>query len=243
MSVYQFGSGNLFGASTIGGVLVPRKFGALQDVSIDFSKSIKELFGQFQYPLDAAAGQIKIAGKAKFANINMLVLNDLFFGQTVAAGAKYFISQEAGTVTATLVTVANSATWYEDGGVTYFATGLSLTRVPSAPTVGQYSVAAGVYTFNATDNGNAVRIDYFYSPAATGSIITAPNTLVGTTPSFVASFPIIAPSGKQTYFRLNKCIASKLTFATKIDDWMIPEFDFIAVADVTNTIYSFSDTE
>lgn len=245
MAVYQFGSGNLYGATLQGGVLVERKFGALQDVSIDISKNIKELFGQFQYPLAAAAGQIKISCKAKVANIQSAMLNELFFGGTLASGAKYYVSQEAASIPTTpfQVTVANSATWFEDKGVTFFLTGVQLTRVAAGPITGQYTVAAGVYTFAAADTGLAVRIDYTYSPAATGFITTVVNQLVGTTPFFVATIPFIAPSGKQTLLRLANCVSSKLTFASKIEDWLIPEFDFIAIADNSNSIFTFSSTE
>lgn len=243
--VTQFGSGSLFGATLQSGVLVPRKFGIIQDLAIDVSAAGKELYGQYQWAVDVARGQIKVACKAKFANINAALYNDLFFGQSLVAGAKYFISQEAGVIPTTpfQITVAQSATWYEDFGVTYFLTGLPLTRVAAGPITGQYSVAAGVYTFAAADVALAVRIDYDYSPAATGFILTSTNPLVGTTPTFVASCPIIAPSGKQSFFRFNKCLATKLSFTTKIEDWLIPELDFIAVADVSNTPMSFSNTE
>jgi hypothetical protein len=63
---------------------VVRKFGALQDVSVDISFNLKELYGQNQFPLTIARGQGKIEGKAKFANLNGGMVNDLFFGQTNA---------------------------------------------------------------------------------------------------------------------------------------------------------------
>ena len=52
-----------------------------------------------------------------------------------------------------------------DGGVTYSATGLALTKVPTGPTTGQYSVdASGDYTFAAGDNGAALLVSYSYIP-------------------------------------------------------------------------------
>jgi hypothetical protein len=54
--------------------------------------------------------------------------------------------------------------WAVDQGVTY-ANGTSLLAVGSAPAQGQYSVAAGVYTFNAADAGAPVLISYSYIPA------------------------------------------------------------------------------
>lgn len=55
---------------------------------------------------------------------------------------------------------ANSAI-FSDLGVVY-AGGAALTKVGSAPAAGQYSVAAGVYTFAAADSGKAVSITYGY---------------------------------------------------------------------------------
>jgi hypothetical protein len=246
---YQFGSGNLYGLVSSGGVLVPRKFAGLQDVSIDFSFTMKELFGQSQFPLSIARGQGKIAGKAKAANVNAGMYNDIFFGQTNTAGQKLSIVGEVGTIPGTpwQVTVANSALFFEDMGVVFSATGVPLVRVASAPTTGQYSVAAGVYLFAAADTTLGVFIDYTYTPASGGLTTTINNLLSGTTPTFVAVFPIsyTMQNGvkKTLYMRLNSCFSSKLVMATKIDDFMIPEFDFIAGADVAGVIGTISNTE
>src|SRR5450759_3548114 len=163
---YQFGSGNLYGLVSSGGVLVPRKFAGIQDVSIDFSFTMKELYGQSQFPLTIARGQGKITGKAKAANFNAGHYNDVFFGQTNSAGQKLSIVGEAGSgaipTTPFQLTVTNSALFFEDMGVVFTATGVPLLRVPSAPTTGQYSVAAGVYTFAVADVGLAVMFDYTY---------------------------------------------------------------------------------
>jgi hypothetical protein len=246
---YQFGSGNLYGLVSSGGVLVPRKFAGLQDVSIDFSFTMKELYGQSQFPLSIARGQGKIAGKAKAANFNAGMYNDIFFGQTNTAGQKLSIVGEAGAIPTTpfQVTVANSALFFEDMGVVFTATGVPLVRVPSAPATGQYSVAAGVYTFAAADTTLGVIIDYTYTPAAGGLTTTLNNLLSGTTPTFVAVIPIsytMQNGVKKTfYMRLNSCYSNKLMLATKIDDFMIPEFDFTAGADVAGLIGTVSSSE
>jgi hypothetical protein len=49
--------------------------------------------------------------------------------------------------------------WVSDIGVAYAAGG-ALVKVPSSPTVGQYSVASGVYTFNSGDNAVAMLLSY-----------------------------------------------------------------------------------
>jgi hypothetical protein len=239
---YEFGSGNLFGAT---GATVD-KFGALQDVSIDISSSLKSLYGQNAYPLTVARGQAKISGKAKFANLNGAMLNNLFFGGSIAAGRTEYVNQEVGTIPGTpfQITVANGATFKEDLGVTYAATGIPLVRVPSAPATGQYSVtvATGIYLFATADTGLSVYIDYGYTVAASGKTLTVINTLTGVAPSFIASMPI-KYNGKTMYLRLLACVSSKLTLATKIEDFLVPEFDFEAFADASGNVLTLSLTE
>ena len=55
----------------------PMKFGTLQDVSLDISGDVKQLYGQKQFPEAVARGKCKITGKSKFAAINGKMLNDL----------------------------------------------------------------------------------------------------------------------------------------------------------------------
>jgi hypothetical protein len=59
------------------------------------------------------------------------------------------------------ITVTNAASFVLDKGVTY-ANGTALVPVASAPTVGQYAVAAGVYTFNAADAALTLTISYTF---------------------------------------------------------------------------------
>lgn len=241
--LYQFGSGNLYGI--VGANAVPRKFGALQDVSVDFSFTMKELYGQSQFPLSVARGQGKIAGKAKFANLNGGMVNDLFFGGSNVTGRTEYINAEASVIPSTpfTITVVNGATFKDDLGVVNLTTGVPLVRVASGPTTGQYSVSnAGVYTFAAADTGASVAIDYSYTVAASGNTTTISNQLVGTAPTFAAVFPV-KYNGKTLLLKLNACTSSKLTLATKIDDFMVPEFDFSAYADAAGNIGSLSLNE
>jgi len=117
-----FGAGALWGNRTdvTGGGIGPDQFGILQDVQIDFDWTTKELWGQFQFPVDIARGQGKIAGKAKFARIFGAIFGDLFFGQTPAAGQLTVAENEAATVPATTpftIAVANAASFADDLGV------------------------------------------------------------------------------------------------------------------------------
>jgi len=236
-----FGSGVLI-ATPSGATPTPVQFGTLQDVSIDIDAESKKLFGQYQFPVAVGRGQAKITGKAKFANIDGGVYNSIFFGTTQAAGQKLWSYNEAGTVGSSpyTVTVANSAAFDADLGVNYASTGTPLTRVASAPTTGQYSVAAGVYTFAAADTGKAVLVSYSYTQTASGSGFksTISNNLMGVAPTFQIDFYQTNPnvSGAQWSLRLYACMASKLSMASKNSDFIIPELDFEAFANSSNMV-------
>ena len=232
--MFQFGSGTLWGYP-VGGNLAtnptPIKFGTLQDVSLEISGSLKELYGQNQYAEAVARGKCKIAGKAKFAQIVGKHVNDLFFGQTMTSGQKLTSLDEAQSVPGSApytVTVTNSAQFVDDWGVRYSATGLPLVKVTSAPVQGQYSVSAGTYTFAAADAGAAVLISYRYTSAA-GVQLNIRQQFMG----FAPTFQILLNeqyAGKQANLLLYSCVAEKLTWATKNEDFLVPEFDFEAFA-------------
>jgi hypothetical protein len=82
--------------------------------------------------------------------------------------AGYQVSAEAATVPGTPYEITMQAPygpWASDGGVTYAAGG-ALTKISATPSLGQYAVAAGVYTFAAADTGAGVLISYGFIPAA-----------------------------------------------------------------------------
>ncbi len=255
MAQYGFGSGVVFaipltnaqGNSLASGT--PVRFGVLQDVSVDFSFTNKELHGQNQFPVAIGRGQGKITGKAKFGQFNGALVNSLFFGQTLASGQSAISDKEVLTITSDTGTVANSTTFEDDLGVVYVSNGLPLTRVAASPVNGQYSVTpAGVYTFAASDTGAVtgnILVSYRYQTPAAGTSatsITLTNQLMGYAPTFRAEL-YVPYASKQLVITLNQCIGSKLNFATKLDDFLIPEFDFEAFADASNTIGSINFAE
>jgi hypothetical protein len=86
----------------------------------------------------------------------------------VAYSAGYAVQGEAQSVPAaapwSLISLAPYGAWATDMGVVYSTTGVALSAVASAPSTGQYSVAAGGYAFSAGDAGAAVAISYGYIP-------------------------------------------------------------------------------
>jgi hypothetical protein len=249
---YAFGSGVMIGTVAGQANPTPRVFGVLQECSVDFSFNVKELMGQNQFPVAVARGVGKIAGKAKFANINTAMFNDLFFAGSTAANEIRTAVNEAGTIPTTpfQITVANSATWVEDLGVYNRTTGRFMTRVASAPAAGQYSVVSGVYTFASADQVSApsVYITYRYTfTTTTGQVLTITNQALGLQPTFslVLSqrYTDAAGVSKEFGLKLNACISNKLSFATKLEDFQIPDLDFQAFADSAGNIGAISMAE
>jgi hypothetical protein len=233
-----FGSGVLVGTPSGG---APVQFGTLQECSVDFSFSTKPLMGQYQFPVAVARGAGKITGTAKFANIDGAAFNEIFFGLTGSVGQKLWSYNEAGTIPSSstyVVTVAQSAHFDEDLGVQYASSGLRLLQVASGPTVGQYSVSAGVYTFAAADAGKAVLISYSYTSTASGLNTVITNKLMGISPNFQVDFYNSNPNiaGAQWSLRLYACMSSKLTLASKLEDFTIPDMGFEAFTNAANNL-------
>jgi hypothetical protein len=222
----------------------PQQFGILQDISADFSRNVKELHGGYAFPVAVAGGSGKITFKAKFAQINGRIFSDLFFGATASTGQLKTANREVGTIPGTpfQVTVSNSANFVDDLGVIFSATGIPLVRVASAPAAGQYSVSSGVYTFAAADTALGVWISYTYNYTTGGVKQVVANQLLGVQPIFMANLQATWGS-KYINMKFHQCIATKLTFATKLEDFLIPEFDFAGFADSSNNLVTISTEE
>lgn len=247
--MYSFGAGVLFGTRTDVPNATPVNFGLVQEVTIEESATIKELIGQYQRPVAIARGHIKTTGKAKVARISGIAMANLFYGVPAVAGQVATTFAEGPTSipgSPFQITVANAANYVDDAGVLNAATGLPLIQVASAPAAGQYSVnkATGVYTFSSSDNASGVKvlINYTYNIAGSGQKIAVTNQLLGTTPTFSAKFYTTFQS-LPISVQLNNCTSSKFSFATKLEDFIIPEFDFSCFADAAGNVMTWSFAE
>lgn len=248
-----FGAGTLWGTPLLDstGAAVanptPVKFGVLQEVTLDIEFAQKELYGGNQFPVAIGRGAGKVSGSAKQAQINGLMWASLLFGQTPASGLLGDFQDTAGAVIPTTPfeitpTVPSSGTWSADLGV-LDANANPMTRVASSPAAGQYSVAAGVYTFAAADTGKTVFINYRYTATVTGAqkqtVLSQP---MGYSPSFAVDL-LMSYQGKQLTVHLYNATSAKLNLQTKVDDFLIPQFDFDAFADTQNRILDWSTNE
>jgi hypothetical protein len=247
---FLFGSGVFWGTplTDASGAAItnptPVMLGTMQDISIDISFDTKELYGQGQFPVAVGRGKGKMAGKSKFAQVSGAAINSLVFGQTVTSGiVTDFYDVTGATIPATpfTITVAppSGGTFAYDLGVRD-ANGLPMTRVASGPTAGQYSltVGTGAYLFATADTGKQVFISYQYTATSTSakqSVVK--NVLMGQAPSFKGDL-YLPYGGKSLIMTIPNCISSKFTIATKLDDFVIPEFDFSGFADAAgNALY------
>lgn len=245
MSQYVFGTGQLF-ALPVGGVGAPLRFGALQDVSVDFSGDIKELYGQYQFALDVARGKTKIEWKASSGNIDIEAFNQIFFGETVTLDDELIqVFNEAGIIGATpyKITVANADGFYLDLGVYDATTGQPYKQVASGPTTGQYTVnvATGEYTFAAADTTKHVLINYIYESDSSGGSMEITNQLLGTTPRFQLVLSQVY-EGKAFTLILYSNVADKLSLPLKQDDYLIAELSGMSHADDANRIGRITTT-
>jgi hypothetical protein len=235
--MYVFGSGVLIGTPSGGS---PINFGLAQEVTLNIATTTKPLFGQNNFPVAIGSGTRKMSGKAKLARISGQALGNLFFGISPGAGGVQTQFGETTSVPAvspfTYSTVFHS-TFVADQGVVYATTGLPMKAVAASPTVGQYTVAAGVYTFSSADAGAAVLISYSYSVTGSGESIAVVSQPIGPSITFSANLFATDPTtGKQFSLLLYNCVAEKLAFGTKLEDFMLPELDFQCFANAAGQV-------
>src|SRR5215472_281000 len=252
MTQLSFGPAVMYGqrVDLSGTGIGPRQFGLLQDVDITFSYTQKELYGQFQFPAAIARGQGKVTGKAKLAQINVLLYADLFFGLAPGAGSDTVSQDEQQTIPQNppySVTVAQAVNYLDDLGVWMAASGdrFNTATAPSATLQYTVNLSTGVYTFAAADAGKAIRISYLYSLPTTGMNVLITNQPQGYTPAWKCRiFQKISPTvpgGVQNIslpwtMELNACVSNSLSFPTAQDNWTLNAFDFAAFADASGTV-------
>lgn len=232
----QFGSGIVFATPVAGNLPTnptPQEVGIIQDVKLTLGAEIKELFGQYQWPVDTAVGKRTVKGSFNFAQMSNSFFNNTFFADAVTTGTVSTAYEEHGAipaVTTYTVTVANSATFVSDLGVLYAATRKPLAYIPTGvPTVGQYTFTAGVYTFAAADASTAVLISYGYTAATVGTTLTVGNHVMGYGPIVSLTIPLLYQGGAASIVLPNVRLG-KIDFTTKLDDYLMMSTDFQAFA-------------
>lgn len=245
--MFVFGSGVLIGTQLNVVNPTPINFGLVQKVSVDTSVSVKELYGQYAFPVAVGSGTRKVQCKASLARFSGQAIGRLFYNQVPISGSTISAFAEVHSVPAAgpfTITVSNATHFVADQGVVYAANGLPLIAVASAPATGQYAVnsATGVYTFATGDQGQGVLISYTYSSTvATTENLAIANPLIGPTSTFSATLFATDPTtNAQFSVTLNQCVASKFSFDTNIEDFAKPDFEFQAFANAAGQVMTFN---
>jgi hypothetical protein len=259
----QFGPGILICTRTDIANGTPINVGYANEFSIDYSGTTKQLFGQNQLPLVAARGTIKVTGKIKAAVLSGIAMNSLFWGQTLSTaagglawtvGSTFSLSTTTlNTSTGTPLQVGSSLTFDADLGVTFVNTGLPGRRVSTGleTSSGLYSVVststgagAGQYYFSSADTisltagtTNPIKVN-FTSTTTTGQSLIVANQLIGYSPTFQLDYytNLNQPTGKPFVVRCYQAIADKAVMAWKLEDFMMPEYDFSLFANASGNL-------
>lgn len=238
-----FGAGNVY--ALVNG-LTPVRVGVLQDVEVNISSDVAELFGQLQYPVAIGRGKSKITGKAKTGEFNLTLFNELYVGGTVETTYKKVIENEALTAGASLptATVSKSSAGIVDLGLYYQSNGVQLSySTAAAPTIGNYNVstATGVYTVSTAETSSTPFYSNYQYADSSGNYLAVANSLMGTQPVFqlVLWEGYTDFSGRTNFdLQLNRCVATKFSFPFKNTDFMVSDFEFEAFADSAGNVFT-----
>ena len=243
--VTPFGTGAVF--CQVSGQ-TPVKLGVLQDIELDLSAGVSELYGQNQFPVAVGRGKAKLSGKAKIGQFDVNMFNSLFYGGTLnTTQYRKVIQSEAFSAgsSVTTYTVANAgSSTIDDLGLYYSATGLQLNYSTAAsPTVGNYGYTSsnGVYTLSTADaTATAFLANYDYLSSGTGNQLLVANTTMGSQPVFYMELWEGFNSGTQTNWnlKLNKCISTKFSMPLKNSDFMVSDFEFSCFADSFGNVFT-----
>ena len=246
MTLAAFGPGICIVTRTDTATPISVNIGFAQEFSLSFKGSTKKLYGQNQFPLIAARGTVAATGKIKAALLSGIAWNAAFFGNSFTAGKDNYYFNEAHTVSTTTQVVTNATGGIVDLGVSYVSTGLPLQRVATASLAGTYSVApsTGTYTFVAADEV-ALNFNYSNFSSASGQQLNVTNQLLGVNPTFQLDYwtNLNQPASKPFAVRIFAAIASDLSIASKLEDFIMPELNFDCFANASGQIFNIDFPE
>lgn len=221
MSSVMFSSGSLFAKDASGNVI---KVGIVQDVSLEFKGSTKELRGGDDFPVAVAQGGKSVTGKVGFAQIDGGLIAKML-GGTSSSGRNLIAEDESHAASAS-VDASNKITFIADLGV-LDKDSKRMTKVASNPQVGEYTVTAGAYGFNAGQTGD-VYLSYQYS-VLTGETVTISQGKLGTVDTFSLHLNE-AWEGKALCLDLFAVVFPSFSLGFKNEDFATESLDFTCYA-------------
>jgi hypothetical protein len=228
----KFSSGDLYVVGLVAND-TPIKVGVIQGVNLNFEQEIVRLTGENSFPEDLANGPASLTGDFESGTIYAGIVKQILAGASVTTGYKK-LHKATGTIPGNpyQLTSAQAAGFVRDLGVVD-ANGDPMTKVAAAPAAGQYSVAAGVYTFAAADTGKVVSYSHTYTVAGTGKTVSIANTTMGGSTKYLLG---LYNSTDGFGIELKSVVIPKLGWAIKTGQWVLPKCDFEACADGSGNV-------
>jgi hypothetical protein len=213
--------------------------GSLQNIDVDITIERAEFKAGYDAVVASVIKGRKIAGKAQSGEFDPTLLAKAL-GATSTVGKTNTYSEPL--VIAATVTVAHAATFVEALQV-LDPNGTPMTKVASAPAAGQFSVAAGVFSFAAADvtsfAGKSVSIDY-RATVATGST----NLVSAGTPKAAQTFRLVLTNpdlnGVPQEMTIFAAVIDKFAQTNKAEAFSETSIDFAAQADASLRLIEFS---
>ena len=246
--MFVFGSGVLIGTQLNVANPTPINFGLVQKVSVDTSVSVKELYGQFAFPVAVGSGTRKVTCKATLARFQRSGSRAPVLQPSRQFRAQRSPNSPRCTASRPPARSRSPSPTRRISSLTRASftprTGLPLLKVATLTAAGQYTFnpTTGVYTF-LTGRSGRQRPDllHLHTTAATTQNLAIGNPLIGPTSTFTATLFATDPTtNAQFSVTLNQCVASKFSFDTNIEDFAKPDFEFQAFANAAGQVMTFN---
>lgn len=238
---FIFGTGAAFVqplTAQAGGSLGPEasaRLGALREIEWTADSVMTyQPVGAYQYAVKAASSIRHLSLRAKFAQIDGLLADQMFFGTTRVAGSTLaaldvpMTVPASGPFTVTPV-VPDSGAYQQDLAVVDATTGAGLVRVSGVPATGQYAVAGGTYTFAGADAGRALEGSFLYT-APGGQTIPIGGPHQGEAPTCLCVFQGLY-GGRRATLTLPRCVIPKLSLPVPREQFAAADLEIQALAD------------
>ena len=238
--MFVFGSGVLIGTPAGGS---PINFGLAQEVSLNIATTTKALYGQYNFPVAIGSGTKKMTGKAKMARISGQALGSLFFGLAPSPGVHPNPVRRGGDRSSSSPYTYSTITTRPSSPIR-----ASLTQAraaaegrglePNDRTI--YRVGRRLYVFGRRRRRGCADVLHLHSRRERrehGGLLAADRTLDHV---LGQSFRLRPGTGKQFSLLLYNCVAEKLSFGTKVEDFLIPELDFQCFANAAGQVCQFN---
>ena len=225
--IYNFGAGRVW--------LDDKEVGDLRDVQVEYTRETKEYRGARAHVQDSAIVNESYTFKASSGGHDAALVAAAL-GATVTTGSRRIATETHDTAPGTAV-LTNSATWIENLEVTHPTYG-RMVKVPSAPALGQYSVAAGTVTYNASEVGNATVSYRYTSVTGTNAIVSSLDKRQAPRVRILCwlGYHPTQPAGMEMF----AAVLTKWNIGTKQEDYLDPSsVEGFAVADSTGQLVRF----